>query len=408
MRSLPNWIESYLHYTRFHEAQEQFHRWTALTVLSTAVNRNCWMDAGYHKVFPNLYVLFLGPSSVGKSSSSGIGIEMLQETSLKLNIYKDSITSAALLKFMSDSAIKMEIEGKIVHKTPTLLYASELGNLLSIRTGARELTLLLTELFNKSGDHEDRTNSRGSIKISKPCLNFHGCCFPGWIDEELPSMSLRSGFFGRMLVVKAMGLRHKKGGEIIFTPEDHELRAKLIADLEVIGALYGQMVWSPEARKEWLQWYQSQPTDFSESSDTIEVEGFVGRKAQFIQRLAMLSAIARNDPGPDGEAHRLVVELGDLMNGRALVKQCEEAARSLGAKSHEYRDIEKLKKDLKFLMKKLGTNVIDISTIMRRVSWYMDKKKLGDAVDQLILEQYAELDGRKLKVFGDAEQKLIV
>jgi hypothetical protein len=352
------------------------------------------MDAGYHKVFPNLYVLFIGPSSIGKSSSSAIGIEMLQSTSLKLNIYKDSITSAALLKFMSESAIRMEIEGKVIQKTPTLLYASELGNLLSIRTGARELTLLLTELFNKSGDHEDRTNSRGSIKIAKPCLNFHGCCFPGWIDEELPSMSLRSGFFGRMLVVKAMSLRHKQGGESHITKEDMELKDKLIADLEVIGALYGQMVWSPEAKIEWLDWYKTQPMDFSDSSETIEVEGFIGRKAQFVQRLAMLSAISRENP-------ELVVGVKDLRFGHKLVKECEKAARSLGVKSESFLKIEKLKQAIESLCTKTGSREIDLSLLMRNIAWFMDKKKLEEAIEQLHLEKYAELVGRKLKVFGE-------
>lgn len=392
LRQLPNWIDAYIHYTRFHEAQEQFHRWTALTVLSTAVNRNCWMDAGYHKVFPNLYVLFVGPSGVGKSSSSGVGIEILQSTSLKLNVYKDSITSAALLKYMSESAIRMEIEGKVVHKTPTLLYASELGNLLSIRTGARELTLLLTELFNKSGDHEDRTNSRGNIKIVKPCLNFHGCCFPGWIDEELPSMSLRSGFFGRMLVVRADSLRHKEGGENRLTEEDVTLKEKLVEDLEIIGALYGQLVWSSAAKHEWLEWYKTQPMDFSNTSETIEVEGFIARKAQFIQRLAMLSAVSRDNP-------KLIVTSADLVFGRKLVKECEESARSLGTRSESFRNIERLKRDIQAICSKVGGKEIDLSSLMQRVSWYMDKKKLEEAIDQLHLEGYAELRGRRLRVY---------
>jgi hypothetical protein len=298
---------------------------------------------------------------------------------------------------MSESAIAMEVEGKRVLKTPTLLYASELGNLLSIRTGARELTLLLTELFNKSGDHEDRTNSRGNIKIIKPCLNFHGCCYTGWIDEELPTASLRSGFFGRMLVVKATALRHKKGGENRLTKADEELREKLIADLEIIGALYGQMIWDIEAKKAWLKWYENLPIDFGESSDSIEVEGFVGRKAQFVQRLAMLSAVSRDNPD-------LIVSLKDLQFGRAMVRECEATARSLGVKSESFRDMEKLKRDIKTLCVKKHSNTLDMSEVMRKVAWYMDKKKLDEAVEQLHLEGYAERVGRKLKVGGSVEE----
>lgn len=388
-RELDNWIDSYLHYARYHEAQEVFHLWTALTVLSTAVNRNCWMDAGYYKVFPNLYVLFIGPSGVGKSSSSGIGIELLQSTSLKLNIYKDSITSAALLKFMSESALRMEIEGKVVLKTPTLLYASELGNLLSIRTGVEELTLLLTELFNKAGDHEDRTNNRGNIKISKPCLNFHGCCFPGWIDERLPSISLRSGFFGRMLTVRADSKRHHSPMSKL-TQEDFDLKTKLISDLEAIGALYGQMIWSKEAESKWYNWYEAQPLDFS-NLGSIEVEGFVARKAQFVQRLAMLSCIARKDSN-------LIVDISDLTLGRKLVRECEEVAKTLGPQTEDSRTINKLKNSLLQMAHSKQTRELDLREVMQRVSKYLNKKKLLEHLEQLYLEGFAELVGRKVHV----------
>ena len=135
-RVLTNWIDSYVQFTRHDEAPERFHRWTAIMVLSAAVNRNCWMDRGYYKTFPNLYILFVGPSGVGKSSSSGIGVELIRESTLKLNIYKDSITPPALIDFMSRAVINMEVEGKVIQKTPLLLYASELGNLLICTNGS--------------------------------------------------------------------------------------------------------------------------------------------------------------------------------------------------------------------------------------------------------------------------------
>lgn len=399
-RQLNNWLKSYIYFTRFHEAQEQFHKWTALTVLSSAVNRNCWMDAGYFKVFPNLYVLFIGPSGVGKSSSSGLGIELLQSTSLKLNIYKDSITSAALLKFMSESPIQMEIEGKRVLKTPTLLYASELGNLLSLRTGAEELTLLLTELFNKTGDHEDRTNSRGNIKIVKPCLNFHGCCFPGWIDERLPSISLRSGFFGRMLTIRASSKRHHAPTTIL-GENDLILRDQLIADLEVVGALYGEMVWEKEAKVVWQKWYNSQPLDFEALSDHIEVEGFIARKPQFVQRLAMLSSISRKDSD-------LIITIKDLEFALIMIKECEIVAKSLGVQTQDSRGMEALKRSIRKLCITKDTLEIDLRDVMMRVSKHMNKKKLMEYIEQLHLEGFASLVGRKLRVSLDTVEHLIV
>ena len=378
-RKLPNWIDSYVQFTRHDEAPECFHRWTAFAVLSAAINRNCWMDRGYYKTFPNLYILFVGPSGVGKSTSSGIGVELLRESTLKLNIYKDSITPAALIDFMSRSVISMELEGKVIQKTPLLLYASELGNLLSVRTGVRELTLLLTELFNKQGDHEDTTIKRTNIKIKKPCLTFLGCCFPSWIEEELISSALRSGFLGRMLVVSASAKR--KLSEIItLTDADVELKADLLNDLEIIGAMFGEMRFSEPAETMWRNWYMTLPTDFSQVSENIEVEGFIARKAQFVQRIAMLLSISRGNS--------MTIEIDDIQEARKMIEVCEGNSRGLGFKSEDYRLIERLKVSMVNLAKFKQTNQIQLSDLMPRVSKSMNARKLAELLEQLIIEKF--------------------
>lgn len=393
-RRLSNWIDSYLHFTRHDESPEQYHRWTAYTIIAAAVNRNIWMSTrGYYKLFPNLYVLFIGPSGVGKSSSSGIGVEILRETTLKVNIYKDFITPPALMEFMSRSSISTEYQfgGKTImtKKTPLLLYASELGNLLSIRSGIRELTLLLTELFNKQGDHEDTTNKRGTIKIKKPSVTFFACCFPEWIEEELVSISLRSGFLGRMLVVTGSAKRHRSPN-IKLTPEDLELRKDLIHDLEIIGALYGEFKWSPEAEAMWNTWYNDQPMDMS--TDGMEIAGFGSRREQFAQRLAILTAVGRgNDP---------IIEASDLKTGIAMVSYCERNIRKMGATNDDFKLISRVRKSLTTFCKRKHGVEIDLAVLMTRVSRILNKRKLEEILEQLALEGFVNIRGRKIIIQG--------
>jgi len=376
-RRLKNWIDSYLHFTRYEESPTRFHLWTAITILSAAVNRNCWMSRGYYKTFPNLYVLFIGPSGVGKSTSSGIGVEILRETSLSINIYKDSITSPALMQFMSQSKVVCDLsDGRLQEKTPVLIYASELGNLLSIRTGVRELTLLLTELFNKQGDHEDTTISRQKIKITKPCVTFFACCFPGWIDEELTSVALRSGFLGRMLTVQESAKRHRKE-EIILSEEDWKVRTDLIHDLEIIGALYGEMFFEGQMKQKWKDWYMKQPLEFGQEAG-IEVEGFSSRKAQFVQRVAMLHSLARKD------SHEVSKE--DFDFSLQLVEGCERTIRTLGAVNPKYDKYQKVLIKIRELANTNSEGFVDLSVLMRKVGWLVDKKMLEECLEQLELE----------------------
>lgn len=346
------------------------------------------MERGYYRTFPNLYVLFIGPSGIGKSSSSGIGIELLKSTPLQVHIFKDSITSAALLTFMQHSTVSVEIGGKLIHKTPVLIYASELGTLLNIRTGVRELTLLLTELFNKQGDHEDRTDKRGKIIIKRPSLIFFGCCFPEWLDEELTSIALRSGFFGRIMVVAEYS-RRCSNPNIRLSKADEALRDDLISDLEIIGSLYGEMQWSPEAQIAWDEWYETLPKDLAQTEDTIEVKGFTSRKAQFVQRLAMLSSIAKKDS--------LLVNMEDFTIGQQLVSQCEENTRNLRVKPLHVVVSEKVKKCILTLYEKKG-DTIPIREISQRLHKIVDTKVIESGIEQLCSIGFCELVGRKVKV----------
>ena len=395
-RKLGNWINKYIEYTRHDESPEIFHRWTAYVVLSAAINRNCWVDRGYYKLFPNLYVLFIGPSGVGKSTSSGIGIELLRESTLRVNIYKDFITSGALMEFMSRATVNMEFtkgsKTLVIKKTPLLLYASELGNLLSVRSGIRELTLLLTELFNKQGDHEDTTNKRGSISIKKPCVTFFACCFPSWLEEELTSISLRSGFLGRMLVVYANSKRHL-APEIKLTESDKTLRKDLLHDLEIIGALYGPMAFSKEADRFWQSWYQSLPTECGGQDVEIEVDGFLSRKPAFVHRLAMIHSLARDNS--------MVIDIEDLQEAQRLLNVCQMHMQGIVPTTERFRVLTKIKHNMLKLSEKTGKDVIQKSDLMKRISRFANVKILDEVLEQLILEGQVSLEGRKIKLYKD-------
>lgn len=390
-RRLPDWIASYLRFTRHHEAAEQFHLWTALSVLAAAVNRNCWMDGGYYRTFPNIYVLFIGPSGVGKSSSSGIGIDMLKSIpNLHVHIFKDFITPAGLIEFMQQSLVSVDINGKIVHKTPVMVYASELGTLLNSRSGIRELTLLLTELFNKQGDHEDTTRGKGKVIIRRPNLTFHGCTFPEWLDEELSAISLRSGFFGRMFIVSSHQKR-KLAPNISLDSKDLALQKDLMHDLELIGSLYGTMRWDDETQEAWDEWYAKLPKDFSEEADeAVEVKGFTARKGQFVQRLAMLSALSKRN--------NLIITMDDFDFALKQVDLREKESRKLSPRPSHVVLSEKIFAVLDRMRKRSGVNEFTIRDVAMRSHRFADSGTLEEILRHLCNIGAIEIKGKKVKI----------
>jgi energy-coupling factor transporter ATP-binding protein EcfA2 len=392
IRRLDNWLTSYIKYTRHSEASTSFHVWSALTTLAAAVNRNIWMDWGYYKSYPNLYVLFVGPSGVGKSTSSGIAIQLLRDAQLRVPIYKDFITPQGLVQFMSESKVSVECNGKISYKTPCLVYASELGTLLTRTAGIQELTLVLTELFNKQGNYEYRTKGSGFIYVENPNVTFWACCFPQWIDEELSSAALRSGFLGRMLVVNNTKRRFWKEG-MTLSVDDQMLREDLIHDLQIISSLYGEIKWRPEAKVKWSKWYINQETEYTQGTDNIEVEGFISRRAQFIQRVAMLLAVAQRN--------ELEIDIADFDLAFDLIRDCEHATRGIGQTTVYFTNIQKLKKNLIGLSKLRGDLKLKLRDIMTRVSKFMRKVELEESLEQLVMEGFCKYDKQEVVLFPD-------
>jgi hypothetical protein len=319
-------------------------------------------------------------------------MELLKAAQLQVHVFKDFITPAALITFMERAVVSTEIHGKLVHKTPVIIYASELGNLINPRSGVRELTLLLAELFNKQGDHEDTTDKRGVVKIKNPNLTCMLCCFPEWVHEELVSISLRSGFFGRMMVVTEYARRHANI-DIKLDHRDIKLKADLINDLEHIGSLYGEMIWDDKTKPRWDKWFKSLPIDFRDSEDTIEVRGFTSRKAQFVQRLAMLSALSKNDEGD-----RLILTQDDFTFGLKLVDQCEENTRNIGVIPVHIQYLDKIKRNILRLQELLATDKVPIRKLHQRIYRYVPKKDLEEGITQLCDIGFCQLEGRHIRV----------
>ncbi len=387
-RRLNNWIESYLHFTRHHLAIEEFHLWTGLGILSAAINRNRWMDLGYYKAFPNLFLLFIGPSGIGKSSSSGIGMKILREAKLPLQVYSDSLTAASLVDCMSLSVVTWEAEGKVHHKTPLMVYASEIGTLLTQRNSVLELATILTELFSKDDDYENRTKSGGKTIIKNPCLMFFACCVSEWLDENINSIALKMGFLGRMLIVTASKKRHKGGYKL--DAVDATLRDDLIHDLRLISELYGEMAFDKEAQVWWDEWTDTLPLEVV-SNDAIEVKGFLSRKEQHVRKLAMLSAISKRDS-------KSLISKDGLMFGLNLLERCEVNAKGLGVTPAHAMRSDILRDTILKLSKKKKDNIVPIREIMPYVYRKMTTQEVEEGINTLCSIGFCKLVGRKIEV----------
>jgi hypothetical protein len=384
-RRLTYWIESYVHFTRHDEAPENYHKFTALAILSAAVNRNCWMDRGYTRIFPNLYILFVGPGGIGKSAASAIGIEVLRESGLKVGIFTEFLTPNHIIAFMHKSTVRYKIGDKFMRKTPVLVYARDLGTQISEKIGVREVALLLAELFNKPGSTEEVTPKRDMESLHNPSLTFLAGCPQDWLELNVHKPYLRATLLGHMLIVKEDYARHRNS----FTPfskEDIRLREDLIHDLRIIGNLYGEVSWNDKVQKDWKKWYLRRDRLF-ETDHSPEMNSFVNRRPEFAQRLAMLSSMSRDSS--------LIVIPEDLIFALETVELCEHNIRHIRRNPVKASHMERLMRIIASRTKTLAPKLPTVRDI-KRYAKFIEPGMMRSALSYLIQIGFCRIIGNKI------------
>jgi len=301
-RVLDNWLMKYGEYTIESESPEQFHLWTGLSILASCVRRNCWLDQGTHILFPNMYVILIGPPGrVRKSTSIRLGRNLLLDIE-GIHFGADSLTREELIRGLAKISAGDKQAAMTIHST-------ELSSL--IEPSGIKMIQFLTDIFD--GDYKWRysTKHQGKDVINNPILNILAATTPTWIADGLPADVVGHGFTSRVLFVYGADRRFLKPfpGQL-----DAELANDLRADLDHISRIEGTFQWGEGSKACYKEIYeeidQSQPKDY-------RIEGFHNRKDIYTLKVAMLLSIARSDD--------LVMYPGDIKTAYAALSAIEES-----------------------------------------------------------------------------------
>src|SRR6267378_5661198 len=70
-------LADYTFYNSGNECPESYHIWSCLATFSAILSRRIYIDRGYFKIFPNLYVCLVGDAGSGKNTARGIATNNL-------------------------------------------------------------------------------------------------------------------------------------------------------------------------------------------------------------------------------------------------------------------------------------------------------------------------------------------
>lgn len=208
-------LRMYMQLVEDSESPMSFYLWSLISMAGGLLGRRCYFDNGpFNRIFPNQFIVLLGPSGVRKSTSITTILKLIEQTTLnlgptdtggqrygimaamqglgrshrRLNL---SMNDAPLIAPMLASAAKNRPSADIY------LASSELGRLLG--TASREMADFMTDI----GDGQDIVyqTKMGEIRISNVLASLLSATTTSSLATMLPESIIGHGLLSRFIFV---------------------------------------------------------------------------------------------------------------------------------------------------------------------------------------------------------------
>lgn len=332
----PTFVGDYLRHCGISEVPARFHRWVAYSVLAAVAGDRSWVEKFRGKrLTPNLYLLLLGPSGIGKGEAIDTGLRLIKDLPF-IRLLRGKVTAP----YFVDQLAKKQgpartADPKVYLVTPELAMSVGRGEM------ANELVKLLTELYT-GGDYEfhEGTRTRGTVKFSGHCVNWLAGTTKEWLRDCISRDAVEGGFFARVASVQAdydFDCRIARPT----TPDEYDdLVSGLRDHLERVSQMFGPMSLTQQATDLLDDWYATRPAPDDET-----LIPTWRREHDLVLKLAMLESLSHGTDGTVTRRHVVAAQqlaaettrhLPTLVEYVALtaetdgVRQVREAVRQAG------------------------------------------------------------------------------
>lgn len=283
-----SWLDLLLEETDFVETPKQWIYWSGLTTISAIVSPSIHIDKGAYKLKPNLYVLLIGRSGLGKGFGPSVSKKLVGMVN-NTRVISGRGSIEGIIKELA--IVKAREDGSIPFKDARGYLCS--GEFASSLYEATHALTILTDLYDAHYNPEWVNTLKNSPveKLRFPCLTLLSGANQDMFDLTVDKSHLGGGFIGRTLLINA-DKRFRSNSMIYEEGEepDNVDYEKLACYLKKISKLEGGMKWSREAKKAYNEWfYPYRDADIEDKTGTHD------RLNDHIIKVAACISLSRKD-----------------------------------------------------------------------------------------------------------------
>ncbi len=392
-RNLNDWIDGFIELTEDSEPPTQFLRWTAISAVASALQRKCYLRLGVSlTIYPNLYIVLVGPSATGKGTAMKYASQIMKEVP-NIRMSSNSTSYQALVNKMSNMNLTDILsDGTTLYHSSLTVFSNEFTVFIGHHN--YDLIAALCDLYDCDDNWVYSTISRGEEEIVGVWLNLLAGTTPENLKADLPPEAIGAGLTSRIIFVNETERRKI----VVFpsaTERQWELQRKLIRDLEQINLMSGQFKLTKKAATYYTDWcYENVPNPpFYDS----KFDGYNGRRRTHLLTIAMVCSASRSND--------LVIALQDIERANDILNQVESKMGSV-FKGIGKSDIASLvSSTIQFLTNYTTEDEIPVYQIARRLEGDVDKFSLERIILTLEAAEYVKIinrpDGQVLKVLRE-------
>jgi len=288
-RLLPDWIASWKEYMSNSEAPAIYNEWVGVSMVASVLERKTYLTWD-KRVYPNFYIVLVGPPGCRKGTAMTPGRTLLEEATV--NIAADATTKeklASRLQEASDNFTAMD--GQVHGYAAMTIYSEEFTVFLGY--GNIELMQWMSDWYDCKDIWKYETKHQGVNEVAGVWVNLIGATTPELLQESLPRESFGGGLNSRIIYVYA----NKKDKLVLFPflkPGQEKHKHSLMRDLQLIRLTNGEFKPDESYLKCWEDWY---PHQHGNAMNDDKMAGYQERRPTHLHKIAMVMNASRNADG---------------------------------------------------------------------------------------------------------------